>query len=95
MNAFEFLTHWYQSQCDGEWEHEYGVKIETIDNPGWLVRIDLVFTNLEDIETEGESVENGPGDWYLYSIKNNVFTASGDPDKLERILDIFRTFASK
>lgn len=34
-NIFEWLQKWYKSQCDGDWEHEYGIKIETVDNPGW------------------------------------------------------------
>lgn len=28
------LQQWYHSMCDGDWEHCYGVKIETSDNPG-------------------------------------------------------------
>ena len=28
-----FLQSWYQSQCDGDWEHEFGIRIETLDNP--------------------------------------------------------------
>ena len=28
---------WYQSKCDGTWEHMYGVEIDTLDNPGWTV----------------------------------------------------------
>src|SRR5262245_45197449 len=37
----ERLQRWYDSRCDGRWEHDYGIEIETCDNPGWLVRIDL------------------------------------------------------
>ena len=36
------LDEWYQRRCDGLWEHRYGVKIETCDNPGWL----MTFTDL-------------------------------------------------
>jgi|GEM_PF-3181522 len=39
MNVFTELTNWYQNQCDGDWEHKYGVSIETLDNPGWIVKI--------------------------------------------------------
>jgi hypothetical protein len=28
------LEAWYASRCDGEWEHGYGISIETLDNPG-------------------------------------------------------------
>jgi hypothetical protein len=31
------LDDWYQSRCDGLWEHRYGVTVETCDNPGWLM----------------------------------------------------------
>ncbi len=36
-----WLQDWYRSRCDGTWEHSYGVKIDTLDNPGWLVTVDL------------------------------------------------------
>jgi hypothetical protein len=36
----------YASQLDGDWEHEWSVRIETIDTPGWLVKIDLEETEL-------------------------------------------------
>ncbi|TMB85990.1 MAG: hypothetical protein E6J45_14585 [Chloroflexi bacterium] len=28
------LQHWYLSRCDGEWEHQRGITIESLDNPG-------------------------------------------------------------
>jgi len=34
------ISEWYASKCDGDWEHMYGVRIETTDNPGWLAQID-------------------------------------------------------
>ena len=33
------LEDWYQSRCNGVWEHHFGVRIETCDNPGWLVTL--------------------------------------------------------
>ncbi|MFK0239099.1 Imm53 family immunity protein, partial [Streptomyces vinaceus] len=33
-----------------DWEHEWGVKIATLDNPGWTVEIDLEETDLEGRE---------------------------------------------
>jgi len=37
----EWLQKWYADHCDGDWEHEYGIVIETLDNPGWSIVIDL------------------------------------------------------
>jgi len=47
MNALSELQKWYFAQCDGDWEHSYGVRIDTVDNPGWTLEIDLVGTNLD------------------------------------------------
>jgi hypothetical protein len=43
----EELQRWYEAQCDGDWEHEFGATIATLDNPGWTVDIDLERTPLE------------------------------------------------
>ena len=47
MSVLDDLQKWYTSNCDGEWQEEYGVEIGTLDNPGWSVTIDLEDTNLE------------------------------------------------
>jgi hypothetical protein len=31
-----WLQAWYAEQCDGDWEHQFGVSVETLDNPGWV-----------------------------------------------------------
>lgn len=31
MNRFTQLQTWYVSHCNGEWEHTYGVKIDSLD----------------------------------------------------------------
>jgi Immunity protein 53 len=31
-NVFEWLQKWYQSQCDGDWEHGKGIQIGTLSN---------------------------------------------------------------
>ena len=46
MTTLERLARWYESNCDDEWEHSYGIKIDTLDNPGWRVEIDLRGTPL-------------------------------------------------
>lgn len=35
------LEDWFACQCDGDWEHQGGIRIETTDNPGWFVQVDL------------------------------------------------------
>ncbi len=42
-----WLGSWYLAECNDDWEHSYGVKIDTLDNPGWTISIDIRETNLE------------------------------------------------
>ena len=47
MSTLTKLQNWFQQQCDGEWEHRYGLTLRSTDNPGWWVTIDLRGTALE------------------------------------------------
>jgi hypothetical protein len=55
MSSLRSLEDWYASRCDGDWERSFGITIETLDNPGWAVRIDLAETRLA-----GPAVRAGP-----------------------------------
>lgn len=37
--ALSIISHWYQKNCNGDWEQFFGVTIESCDNPGWRLRI--------------------------------------------------------
>src|SRR6266498_118 len=34
------IDKWFAGRCDGLWEHHSGLRLETTDNPGWLITID-------------------------------------------------------
>lgn len=94
-SAFDFLKDWYLNQCDGDWEHQYCVRITTIDNPGWDVSIDLAFTELEDINVDWCVVKKSETDWFGFSVKDKIFHAAGDPSKLETLINKFREIAGE
>jgi hypothetical protein len=81
---------WYKSNCDGDWEHLFGIKINTVDNPGWSIDIDLLDTPLENKQFQKVQVDNGDDDWKVCMVKENIFKGAGDPSKLEEILEIFK-----
>ena len=87
MNNIELIQEWYKNQCNGDWEHEYGVKIETLDNPGWIVSIDLVDTFLQGFEYQ--YYKKGEEDWIELVSDGEVFRGAGDFLKLDEILDKF------
>ena len=41
------LAAWFATQCNGEWEHQHGITLESCDNPGWILKVDLMDTPLQ------------------------------------------------
>lgn len=93
MDILEWLQEWYKSNCDGDWEHLYGTLIDTLDNSGWSVKIDLLDTDLEDKYFAEIRYDNGDGDWMFCKVKDGKFNGDGDSNKLKDILLIFRDWA--
>ncbi|MDQ3819448.1 MAG: immunity 53 family protein [Acidobacteriota bacterium] len=93
MNVLDEIQKWYASNCDTEWEHDFGVKIETLDNPGWGVTIDLEGTNLEGKEFQRIKDETSGESWIECYVDDSKFQGFGDPARLEEILRIFLNWA--
>jgi hypothetical protein len=99
MDILFRLQKWYAAQCDGDWEHSYGVHITTLDNPGWLVKIDLIGTELESRPFVAVSAGTGKDDhpeqtiWLSCTTRDGVWQGAGDETQLVRILAIFLDWA--
>ena len=89
-NELAWLEAWYEAQCDEAWEHTYGIRIDTLDNPGWSIRIDLHGTSLEGDVMPRFVRDAGNEDWMFCEIKDKTFEGHGDPRKLGAILRLFR-----
>jgi hypothetical protein len=89
MNNLERLESWYSSHCDGDWEHQYGVKIGTLDNPSWHIRIDLTGTKGENKTLDLTKVERAKNDWLQYWIENRKFNVACGPKNLSEAISIF------
>lgn len=93
--AIEALGRWYAAQCDGDWEHRYGITIESLDNPGWRVRIDLAGTGLAGLRFD-EVKDLGPVDtWIHCRVEDGQFRGAGGPPMLTPILERFLAWADK
>ena len=96
-----WLTRWYAAQCDGDWEHSYGVEIQTLDNPGWLFKVDLTDTNLagKPFATFAVNMEASAGapaaSWYHCAVEGGQFQAVGGAHDLMTLLGIFRAWAER
>ena len=89
-----WLQQWYEDQCDGDWEHEWGVRIATLDNPGWWVRVDLAETPLTGRTYARTHVRRSESDWVMTQVSDDVFQASCGPLNLAEALRLFREWAT-
>ena len=88
----EWLMTWYQLNCDGHWEHQYGIKIETLDNPGWSMKIDLQGTPKSGSVLPYKLVERTESDWVGVSVTDNKFDVAGGPGNLLEMIGLFKDF---
>lgn len=93
MEVLADIQRWYSAQCDGEWEHEFGLRIQTLDNPGWSIQINLADTLLEDQPFQEVSADDGNGMWLSCRVEDGSFRGLGDPSQLSRILETFLAWA--
>src|SRR5262245_10481666 len=100
MKALADLQAWYLHQCNGDWEHTYGVRISTLDNPGWTLDVDLIDTNLNGHPFPGHSYgvgkdsDSSGNDWLDCKMDKGKFVAAGGPEKLEEMIEVFIKWAT-
>lgn len=94
-NTLEWLQNWYLSQCNGDWEHEYGIKIDTLDNPGWTIYIDLTDTRCENKSFVPMNLRKDEQDWIQCNVVDNQFKGAGSALNLIKILNVFRQWVEK
>ena len=87
------LQRWYANQCDGEWEHDYGVDIGTLDNPGWTLRVDLTGTPLAGRSFGRLENHRGEHDWLVCWIEQHQFHAACGPRNLDEAIETFLEWA--
>ena len=81
-----WLQGFYESLCDGEWDHSEGIRIETLDNPGWLVFLNLEETDIDVPDMEIFVREGSERDWVHCRILNRRWEGFGGPGNLKEIL---------
>ncbi|MBE9076191.1 immunity 53 family protein [Romeria aff. gracilis LEGE 07310] len=67
----------------------FGVDIDTLDNPGWSVKIDLEDTLLENKSFTQIEKDETDQSWLRCRVEDKKFFGCGDPDRLGEILSIF------
>lgn len=95
MEILDWIQNWFKENCDGDWEHGLGIQITTLDTPGWEIDIDISKTSVANINLDWILNENGKDDWYGVKVEHQKFNASGDPEKLQFLLGLFKEMIEK
>ena len=78
----------------GDWEHEFDIRLETLDNPGWSVGIDLAKTELEHKTFDGvERNLEDEVDWIHSKVEAGQFRGYGGANSLADLLIVFPEWA--
>ena len=95
MTVLVELERWFAAQCNGDWEHDDGIRIETLDNPGWRVSIGLRRTALENVPFVETSTMEPEKNWIRCWVANGRFEGAGGPSMLTEILTVFLAWAAE
>lgn len=93
-SIIQWLQDWTKTQIDGDWEHELGISISMLDNPGWILSADV--SNYGDFLKETKPLgRDNDVDWIDFEIrviaKTYVYIEIfGDISKLNKILYSFK-----
>ncbi|GIK59107.1 MAG: hypothetical protein BroJett015_47700 [Chloroflexota bacterium] len=92
-DPFYRIMQWYYAHCDGDWEHDEGILIGTLDNPGWYLKINLEGTELEAKPfTEISQLEHEI-EWHRCWVENKKFHGAGGPMMMIIIMEAFLDWA--
>ena len=97
MNPLDRLMDWYAAQCNGDWEHSFGVRIDTLDNPGWTLVVDLEETELHGKDFAQVLIGDSETDesWLHCRVEGGKFHAAGGVRDLPRMLESFLAWAGR
>lgn len=87
------LQSWYAAQCDDDWEHQFGISIGTLDNPGWSLSIDLTGTLLENKHFPALARKNSDEEWTVCYVNDKKFIGYAGTHQLDELIGVFLTWA--
>ena len=88
-SALDRLQAWYLDQCDEVWEQANVITMETIDNPGWRLTIDLAGTRWSGRDFPPVQRDTAEHDWLRCWVKGTRWEAAAGPCSLEDAVCVF------
>jgi hypothetical protein len=86
---FYWLQEWSLFHWNRQWHNSYGISIRNVDNPGWLVEINLEGTVLKGKDFTPIIIDRTEKDWIYCQVNHTQFQASCGGMNLIEILQRF------
>src|SRR5687768_11597382 len=83
MTDLDWLAAWFQRESSEAWLREHGVRLDSTENPGWWLRVDLAGTSLESrahdgvLFYEGEPARDEAGQVVVVGKPGHSYTRCG------------------
>ena len=90
IEMLSWLNEWYVSQSHIPTLNKTLIKINTLENPGWNLKIDLKSIGLKLSDSIVHQMDRTKEDWYHCFIKDGIFYAPCGPFNLGEVIGIFR-----
>jgi hypothetical protein len=87
--AIDRISRWFESNCDGDWEHATRFQITNLDNPGWSLEASLAGTPLATRPFEERGRTRSERDWFRCWVESSTFHGVGGPGNLTELVDEF------
>ena len=91
MDNIAWFEKWYANETYKNHGKKIEIKIETVENSGWKIYVDLKNTDFRRKDIEKEENYKTKYNWYKAEIKKNEFIGEGDFTKLSFLIRKFRT----
>ncbi|MCK9488193.1 MAG: immunity 53 family protein [Xanthomonadales bacterium] len=89
QNSLSIIQNWYADQCSGDWEHSHGIRLDTLDNPGWILTVDFIDTKFQDLTVPLKRTDRDGQNWVQYEVTEGRFIGCGGALNLMEIFDCF------
>lgn len=91
-DALATICEWFDSHCDGDWEHSTRISISNLDNPGWSVDVNLGGTSLAGVAFGEREIHQSDADWLRCWVEDEHFYGVCGPKNLTKVLDVLASW---
>jgi hypothetical protein len=90
MNEIKWLNIWIKKHWVQNNKNKNLIKIGTLDNPGWCIKINIIGTELENKNFKDLELNRDENNWLFCRVKNGIFEGFGGINNLMELIHVFQ-----